>query len=183
MNLPNYITLFRILVVPVFIILVNLYTPAHSEFVSMATGIFLLAVLSDGLDGFIARKFNQKTKLGTFLDPFADKLLLISAFIVIGLSPAFAIKPPFWVVFIIIFRDFLFICGMIIIFFTTNTMRINPNMLGKLTTVLQMLTVFSLLHQWRYSPTIWTITIIFTVLSAISYTTREIKFLNRHGHN
>ncbi|MBI4368324.1 MAG: CDP-diacylglycerol--glycerol-3-phosphate 3-phosphatidyltransferase [Candidatus Omnitrophica bacterium] len=178
MNLPNYITLFRIVLVPFFLISLIYYTPEKYYFRMTALIIFFIAIITDALDGAIARQFKCKTELGTFLDPLADKLLLLSGFLGITFSSAFILKPPNWVVIIIVFRDLFIICGLVIIFLTTNQIRIQPNLIGKLTTFFQMLTILVLLAGWRYAHLIWLPAVSLTILSTALYLARGIKLVN-----
>ena len=178
LNLPNYITIIRIVLVPFFFSFLIYYNSAHPEFRFFAIVLFLIAMLTDALDGLIARKFNKQTKLGTFLDPFADKLLLLSGFIGIAFSQSFIIKPALWIVVVIIFRDLFIICGLIIIYLTVNEIEIKPNVIGKVTTFFQMLTVLTVLIRWSNSEWIWLMTAGFTILSWIIYIRQGIVFLN-----
>ena len=140
--------------------------------------LFLLGIATDAFDGSIARSFHKQTELGTFLDPFADKLLLLSGFFGIMLSNSFPVKPPIWVVIVVVFRDLFIICGLVIIFLTTNRLRIQPNLLGKLTTVFQMLTILAVLAEWQRADAIWLTTAALTISSSIAYLVRGIKLLN-----
>ena len=178
MNLPNYITLFRIVLVPFFFGFLTYYNDQHPNFRFLAFLTFLVAIATDALDGSIARSFRKQTELGTFLDPFADKLLLLSGFLGIAFSSAFIIKPPLWVVIMVVFRDLFIICGLVIIFLTTSHIQIRPNLLGKLTTLFQMLTVLAVLAGWKYSEPIWLATSAFTALSAAAYLVRGIRLIN-----
>ncbi|MBI4358924.1 MAG: CDP-alcohol phosphatidyltransferase family protein [Candidatus Omnitrophica bacterium] len=178
MNLPNYITIFRIFLVPVFFTFLIYFNANHPNFRLIALCLFSVAILTDALDGIIARRYHKKTELGTFLDPFADKLLLLSAFLGILMSEALMLKPPVWVVVIIVFRDLFIIFGLVIIFLTTMRLKIQPDIFGKLTTFFQMLTVFFVLAQWKSSVILWYLTAGLTILSSISYLIHGIKMLN-----
>lgn len=178
MNLPNYITLFRIFLVPFFFSFLIYYNDAHPNFRLLALSLFLIAIATDALDGSIARGFHKQTELGTFLDPFADKLLLLSGFFGITLSNALTLKPPIWVIVIIVFRDLFIICGLLIIFLTTNRLRIQPNLIGKLTTFFQMLTILVVLGEWKHSELVWLTAASLTAISAIAYLIRGIKLIN-----
>ena len=178
MNLPNYITLFRIVLVPVFFSFLVYYNSEHTFFKTVALILFLIGVATDALDGLIARSFRKQTELGTFLDPLADKLLLLSGFFGILCSTALTVKPPLWIVIVIVFRDLFIVCGLSIIFLTTTKLRIRPNILGKLTTFFQMLTIVSVLTAWTQAHVIWWITVTLTIASSISYLVRGIKLVN-----
>jgi len=178
LNLPNYITLFRIFLVPAFFSFLIYYNAEHPAYRLVALILFLIAVASDAFDGIVARTFHKQTELGTFLDPLADKLLLLSGFFGFTLSASFSIKPPVWVIIVIVFRDLFIICGLAIIFLTTRQLRIRPNILGKLTTFFQMLTIIFVLAEWEFSSFIWCATVAFTIASAIAYLIRGIKLIN-----
>jgi len=178
LNLPNYLTLVRILLIPFFFSFLIYYGPRHPTFRLWALVVFLVAAATDALDGILARRFHWKTRLGTFLDPFADKLLLLCGFLGIASSQAFLLKPPVWAIVIIVFRDLLIIAGLMIIFFTTGKVAVKPNFLGKATTFFQMLTIGVILIEWNYSFLVWNLTIAFTISSAFVYTLRGIRQLN-----
>jgi cardiolipin synthase len=135
MTIPNLITTLRIILVPIFIIyLIN------DRFLPALT-LFVLAGLSDGADGLLARLLNQKSKLGSYLDPLADKFLLIAAFVVLA---ARGVIPP-WLTVTVITRDILILLGVLILFLTKQDIVIKPSILSKLTTCFQLATVFLVL--------------------------------------
>jgi len=138
MNLPNCITLIRVLLVPLFAIFV-LEGDYESAFL-----VFLAAGVSDGLDGFLARVLNQKTKLGAVLDPIADKALLMTAFVmlaVVGLIPS-------WLTVLVVSRDVIIMAGIGILMFSQHEVTIRPSYFSKATTLMQLATVaFALGHQ------------------------------------
>src|SRR5687767_12876342 len=103
-TLANKITILRILAVPAFVLAVLYYSPRNEYLRSVALGIFLIAAASDFLDGYIARRFNQRTQIGSILDPLADKLLLMSAFICLFVRrESFGeIQLPSWLLVIVI---------------------------------------------------------------------------------
>ncbi len=177
-NLPNCITIIRIVLVPFFFSFLIYYNPAHPSFRIFALVLFLFAMVTDALDGLIARKFNRQTELGTFLVPFADKLLLLSGFLGIAFSQAFVAKPPLWIVVVIVFRDLFIICGLIIIYLNVNRIEIKPNIFGKITTFFQMLTILTVLISVPSAEWIWYTTVAFTILSWIIYIRQGFAFLN-----
>ncbi len=171
MTLANKITTFRILLIP-FLVLSLLLKYRYSQY--FALGIFFLAVISDGLDGLAARRKKEKTKSGAFLDPLADKLLLISAFVALAKLG----KIPLWAPVVIIARDIFIVLGWLTLSTVFNKDAIIPSALGKITTFLQMSLVLIILLFALFSPrplfdkvvfyTLWT-TVIFTILSGIDY--------------
>jgi cardiolipin synthase (CMP-forming) len=179
MSLPNYITIFRIFLVPFFFSFLVYYNVEHPSYRLWALGLFLVAVATDALDGTIARSTHQQSELGTFLDPLADKLLLLSGFLGIAFSEAFEIKPHMWIVIVIVFRDLFIVCGLAIIFFTTNQLQVKPNLLGKSTTFFQMLTLVAVLSQWKLIHPVSFVTVGLTILSSVAYLVRGIKLLKQ----
>lgn len=136
-NIPNALTLLRIALVPVFVLVVIQKKPLA------ALIIFFLAGLSDVLDGMAARAWGQRTKLGTVLDPLADKLLLSTAFILLtirSLSPGYAIPP--WLTAVVLGRDFVILAGTTVIWRLRGFREFPPTVLGKISTVFQVATVF-----------------------------------------
>jgi cardiolipin synthase len=128
MNIPNSLTLLRILLIPVYIGLL-----VYEQF-DQALIVLLVAGITDALDGTIARAANQKTRLGAFLDPLADKLLLTSGFIT--LSTIHVI--PSWVTIVVVSRDVMLLLGTAVAELTEFSIDITPTVLGKGTTFLQL---------------------------------------------
>lgn len=182
MNLPNKISIIRILLIPFFIWAIIYYRPESDYLRFVALGIFGLAVLSDAIDGYLARILKQRTTLGTFLDPIADKLLLITAFISLSMAnnlPAVLKLPP-WVPIIVVSRDVIIILGAVVIFLMSGRVEISPSLLGKATTFFQMATIISVLLKYQHSNYIWNLAIAFTVLSGIGYIIRGTRLLNEN---
>jgi len=176
-NIANKISTFRILSVPFFIACLLYYAPERAYLRNLALIIFVLGVISDGLDGFIARKAKIQSQAGLILDPLGDKLLLISAFIFLSPMSRLELKFPLWVSFIVISRDLIIIMGAVVIYMVKQTIDVYPTKWGKLTTVFQMLSVSGVLLQWRQVSLIWWPAVIFTVISGIDYVKRGFKIL------
>ncbi len=174
LNLANRITIGRIIIVPFFIASI-----VYAR-MDLALAFFVLAVASDGFDGYIARTRNQKTKLGTFLDPLADKMLLVSAFICLTIvkNVPEGLRFPPYVPIIVISRDALIVLGSIIIYMLTGDLNIKPTTSGKITTFFQMLTVASVLAHFKYSYVIWNIAVVMTVISGMGYLLMGSRLLN-----
>jgi cardiolipin synthase len=175
MNLPNYITLARVVLIPFFIdfMIYGYYGPALA--------VFVVACVTDALDGMIARITNQKTELGAFLDPMADKLLIISAFVTLALLGML----PGWLVIIVVSRDVILVLGSIVIYFAGHEFKARPSISGKITTVLQLIVVaLSLVLKNIGAETmlmtvlIWT-TAVFTIASGIQYVSRGTKIVGK----
>ncbi|MCX5777934.1 MAG: CDP-alcohol phosphatidyltransferase family protein [Elusimicrobia bacterium] len=135
MTLANKITLIRIVLIPVFII-----TLLQGLFPWPAI-IFTVTIISDALDGFVARRRKQITPLGSFLDPLADKLLMFSSYLV----TAYLHSIPLWVFVVILSRDSIIVIGWAVIYFITGSTEIKPRLLGKMSTVFQMVTIWLIL--------------------------------------
>jgi len=177
MNIANKISTFRILSVPFFIACLVYYAPERMYLKNLALVIFVLGVISDGLDGYIARKAKLQSKAGLILDPLGDKLLLVSAFIFLSPICRLGLKFPLWVSFIVISRDLIIIIGAMVIYMVKQNLDVHPTKWGKLTTIFQMLSVVSVLLQWKLAMFIWWPAVIFTVISGFDYVKRGFKIL------
>lgn len=165
MTIPNLITMMRIILVPIFVIYLM-----HGDFFA-ALILFILAGLSDGADGLIARLFHQKSRLGVYLDPMADKLLLVAAFIVLAIRGT---VPP-WLTVIVITRDVLILLGVVFLFLNSDQLEIRPSLLSKITTCLQMGVIFVVLAKQTagfvsfLTPVIYWAAALFTIASGLAY--------------
>ena len=180
LTFANKITICRILLVPFFISTILYYSPDKDYLRWTALGIFMFAIVSDIVDGYIARTQHQKTKAGAILDPLADKILLISAFIClykIGLYFPI-IRFPIWFVVAVISRDVILLLGAMIIQLMHGDFALEPTRWGKTSTFFQIVSVLGVLLQWKFSSFIWYVTLIFTVISGIDYIRTGIKTLN-----
>jgi cardiolipin synthase (CMP-forming) len=151
MTTANKITIFRILLIPFFVVEALYYVKTGNEvFRLLAILAFAFAAICDGVDGYIARRYNQRSELGAILDPLADKLLLISGIILFSLDnrPYFA-SIPLWLTGTIIGRDLLLLIGLLVIQMTVGKVKVRPRILGKVATVMQMLCIVWILLQWN----------------------------------
>ena len=143
MTTANKLTIFRILLVPFFIVEVLSYVDDGEEshrFLAIAA--FLLASVCDGVDGYIARRYNQRSELGAILDPLADKLLLVAGIVLLSLRhEQYLPHLPLWLTATVISRDVLLLLGMMVIHFTCGKVAVKPHIVGKSATVLQMVAV------------------------------------------
>ncbi len=171
MLLANRITVIRILAIPFFIICLMYYVPQKDYLRYLALLIFVFAVLTDGIDGLIARRESQRSELGAYLDPIADKLLLVTAFISLSIMKNLPPKLnlPGWATMLVISRDCIIILGSVLIYLIKGKFKISPRLLGKCTTFFQMLTIVSILSGFVYWNIILYLAVIFTVLSGIDY--------------
>jgi len=130
-TVPNQITFFRFILIPVF--LISLFYQKYE----WALGLLIVAGLSDALDGLLARWLNQKSELGTFLDPLADKLLLSSAFVVLSFKGVIG----WWLTILVLARDVIILATAVVILLVVGHRTFPPSVYGKLTTLLQILLV------------------------------------------
>ncbi len=175
MNLPNYITLLRIILIPFFINLMIYH------YYREALVVFIFACLTDALDGMIARLTKTQTELGAFLDPMADKLLIVSAFVTLVLMDML----PVWLVIIVISRDMILVLGSIAIYFTGYQFTAKPSIIGKTTTVMQLVVVTLSLVMKNFGIETGLLTILywltagFTLASGIQYVARGTKIVGQ----
>ncbi len=176
MNIPNLLTLIRIVLVPIFVILIM-----QGSF-SSALAVFVIAGITDGLDGFLARILNQQTVLGSYLDPLADKALIITSFVILSVLEI----VPGWLAVVVISRDCIILFGVSVLFLMSVPIEIRPTYVSKATTVMQLLTVFFVLVS-KFQPgytnsmvieTLFWGTAFFTVVSGFYYIFKGIKAAN-----
>ena len=150
MTTANKVTILRILLIPFFVVEVLYYVKTANEahrFVALLC--FAVAAICDGVDGYIARRYNQWSELGTFLDPLADKLLLVSGVVVLSFNHAPQLgQMPLWLTGTIIGRDVLILVGVILVHFTVGRVKVKPHLVGKVATVLQMVCILWILLKW-----------------------------------
>jgi len=174
LTLANRLTILRILMTPVIMVLL-LYRQ-----VGAALALFLLAGITDGLDGLVARSQKQKTTLGMVLDPVADKLLLTTTVVTLTVLK----ELPRWFTIIVVSRDVLLIGGSLILYMFVGKIGMPPSWLGKATTGLQLLTVLSAMldnffpnHGAAVLP-LAVVTLSFTIASGLDYIYRGARLLN-----
>ena len=188
MTTANKITILRILLIPFFVVEVLYYVNTGNEvhrFVAILS--FAIAAILDGVDGYIARHYNQKSELGAILDPLADKLLLVSGIVVLSFdhSPYLG-QVPLWLTGTIIGRDLLLVIGIAVIRLTVGKVKVRPRVLGKIATVLQMIVVTWILLDWDRDLNVnwlkvWTIgAAMFTGMSGLLYVWDGVKQLGAH---
>ncbi len=171
-TIPNLLTFLRMALIPVF---ASLLYYGYSEW---ALFTFFVAGVSDGIDGFVARRFGQESELGTIIDPIADKLLMITAFIILTLPnispPVKHLPVPFWVTAAVIGRDVLIIAVAAAINIMTGFRGFKPSWLGKLSTIVQVLAIGLILiaavfGYSFYLPTVYAIVVLLAALSGFHY--------------
>ncbi|NQT91009.1 MAG: CDP-alcohol phosphatidyltransferase family protein [Candidatus Omnitrophica bacterium] len=180
MGLANKITIARILLVPALLLCLLYYSAEYDFLRFIALAIFLVCGVADAIDGYVARRFYQKTELGTMLDPIADKLLILTAFISLSIMkniPAASRIPP-WLTTLVISRDGIIILGTVLIFLMVKKIDIKPSIPGKITTFFQMVTVLLSLLQIDLIYLFWWITAITTIISGAGYVWYGTRILN-----
>jgi len=167
-TVPNIISFIRILLSPLFFLLF------FFEFNFFGLIVFLIAAFSDFLDGFFARRLKQESKLGKFIDPFADKLMIALAVIVLVMYfdfPALGLM--------ILFRDLISLLGFFYVQFIDKKIEFKVSSLGKTTTLFQIITFLVFVIDYEYKLIILVITIIVSLAAGIAYLVKGIKALNR----
>jgi cardiolipin synthase len=174
MNLPNILTLIRVLLIPVFVILII------NKLFDWALITFACAGITDGIDGLIARITHQRTELGAYLDPIADKLLISAAFITLAIIEML----PSWLAVIVITRDLIILIGLLVMILTSYSPKIRPSIVSKVTTVFQITTILLALLT-GYSPAFGLLSAIatygtafFTIVSGAHYIYVGTRILN-----
>jgi cardiolipin synthase (CMP-forming) len=166
-TVPNQITFLRLGFLPFFLILIDY------EQYRWALAVLVVAGLSDGIDGMLARKLNQRSSLGAYLDPIADKLLLSSSFVIL----AFKKKIAWWLTIMVLSRDVLLLTVAIVIILISGYRAFPPSILGKCTTAFQIILVFAVVLAAAYPNDqleianrllIYTVTVL-TVISGFHY--------------
>ena len=151
MTTANKVTILRILLIPIFVVEVLYYVKEGNELhrvIALLT--FALAAVCDGVDGFIARRYNQRSELGAILDPLADKLLLVSGIVLLSFDHTPWLETiPLGVTGTIIGRDVLLLVGLIVIQIIVGKVTVRPRLLGKIATVLQMAMLIWILLRWE----------------------------------
>ena len=152
MTTANKITILRILLIPFFVVELVYYLQTGNEVHRLAALLFFaVTAILDGVDGYIARRYNQKSELGAILDPLADKLLLVSGIVTLSFNRSpYLGQIPLWLTGTIIGRDLLLGIGAVVIHFVVGKITVRPRILGKCATVLQMIVVIWVLMKWDF---------------------------------
>ena len=152
MTTANKITILRILLIPFFVVEIIYYVRTGNAVCWLAALLsFAIASILDGVDGYVARHYHQRSELGTMLDPLADKLLLVSAIVLLSLDNApYLRRIPLWLTGIIIGRDLLLGLGAVVVRLVVGKITVRPRLTGKLATVFQMLMVSWILLHWDF---------------------------------
>jgi cardiolipin synthase (CMP-forming) len=171
LTLPNFLTLLRIIAIPVFLIF--LADGNHAA----AFMLFLAAGVTDTVDGAVARLTNTRSDLGAVLDPMADKLLLLSSFIVLGFNDAVAS----WLVVLVVVRDVIVVLGYGAVFIVDHEwMAVAPSRLGKLSTFFQLFAIgFALMHLARPALPLVMINQVMQIVAAVVTSASGVQYIYR----
>jgi cardiolipin synthase (CMP-forming) len=175
LNIPNLITLGRILLVPVVVWAIA------SGAMWIAFVLFLAAGVSDAIDGFLAKRFGMATELGAYLDPLADKALIVSIYLTLGVNGLI----PRWLVILVVSRDILIVGGILLSWLVGNPLKIKPLLVSKLNTVAQILFACVVLGSLGFNYELPTLTLILmglvavlTLLSVAAYVAEWVRHMN-----
>ena len=175
MNIPNLITLARILLVPVIVWAIT------SGEMTIAFVLFLAAGVSDAVDGFIAKRFNMTTELGAYLDPLADKAMIVSIYVALGISGAI----PRWMVILVVSRDIMIVGAVLLSWLIAKPVTVKPHPISKLNTVAQIvfavLVLASLGFKWEIEAAIsatMAAVAVLTLLSIGFYLAEWVRHIN-----
>ncbi len=195
MTTANKITVARILLIPVFVTLAIYYGQSIQRGEPLewqrftAIAVFLLAAVSDGLDGYVARHYNQRSSLGVILDPIADKGLLLSGIITLSISNWSDVNPnygkfPIWFPVLVITRDVVILVGAAVLHLLSGKVNVRPRWMGKVATVMQMIAIGWVMLQLRFVPLSFIVigAGIFTFGSGVMYVMDGVRQLQVAGH-
>ena len=195
MTTANKITIVRILMIPLFVALAIYYGQSIQsgeplEWLRFAAiVVFLVAAASDGLDGYVARRYNQRSSLGVILDPIADKGLLLSGIITLSISNWSEVDPdygrfPAWFPVLVITRDAVILVGAIVLHVLNGKVHIKPSWTGKVATVLQMCAIGWVMLQIHFIPLPFVVILagLFTFASGVVYVLDGVRQLQAEGH-
>src|SRR5438876_4937121 len=195
MTTANKITVVRILMIPAFVTMAIYYGESIKRGDPLewqrftAIIIFILAAVSDGLDGYVARRYNQRSTLGVYLDPIADKGLLLSGIITLSISNWSQSDPeygsfPAWFPVLVISRDAILLVGATVLYLLIGKVHVKPNWTGKVATVLQMIAIGWVMLQLRLFSLLYVVIAagFFTLVSGIVYVADGVRQLQAAGH-
>jgi len=188
MTTANKITILRILLIPFFVVELVYYVQTGNEVHRLLALLsFAVTAVLDGVDGYIARRYNQRSELGAILDPLADKMLLVSAIVTLSFNHESRIgQIPLWLTGTILGRDLLLITGIAVVRLTVGKVIVRPCLMGKIATVFQMIVVIWILLDWDRDLNgrwlkVWTLGAgVCTGLSGLLYVWDGVKQLGSH---
>lgn len=188
MTTANKITILRILLIPFFVVELIYYLQTGNEVHRLLALLsFAVTAILDGVDGYIARRYNQKSELGAILDPLADKFLLVSAIVTLSFNRSpYLGQIPLWLTGTVLGRDVLLLIGIAVIRLTVGQVTVRPRLIGKVATVFQMAAVIWILLGWDRDLNarwfgIWSVgAAAFTGISGLLYVWDGVKQLGAH---
>jgi CDP-diacylglycerol--glycerol-3-phosphate 3-phosphatidyltransferase len=195
MTTANKITIARIALIPLFVLMAIYYGESVQRGAPLewqrylAITIFLVAAASDGVDGYVARRYNQRSALGVILDPIADKGLLLSGIITLSISNWSEVDPeygkfPLWFPVLVITRDVVILVGTAVLHLLIGKVRVRPSWTGKVATVLQMAAIAWVMLQLKFPPLFYIVVAagLFTLVSGLIYVMEGVRQLQAEGH-
>jgi CDP-diacylglycerol--glycerol-3-phosphate 3-phosphatidyltransferase len=195
MTTANKITIVRIAMIPLFVLMAIYYGESIQRGSPLewqrytAIVIFLVAAASDGLDGYVARHYKQRSALGAILDPIADKGLLLSGIITLSISNWSETEPdygkfPAWFPVLVITRDVVILVGAVVLQLLIGKVKVKPSWTGKVATVCQMCAIAWVMLQLRFLPLLFVVIVagIFTFISGVIYVLDGVRQLQAEGH-
>jgi len=180
LNIPNLITLGRILLVPVVVWAIA------SGAMWIAFVLFVVAGVSDGVDGFLAKRFNMRTELGAYLDPLADKALIVSIYLTLGINGII----PIWLVILVVSRDIMIVGAVMLSWLVGSPLKVKPLLVSKLNTVAQILFACVVLGSLGFNVAADTLKLVLmglvaalTLLSVAAYVAEWVRHMNSAAAN
>lgn len=178
LTVPNFITLMRMAMVPFLVIAVS-----DKDYL-LALWIFIIAGLTDALDGYLARKMDMQSLIGAYFDPIADKMLITVAYIVLTIPQGQAVVIPLWLTILALFRDFVIMLVAGVLYMVEGLREFPPSRLGKATTFAQVITVGVVLLAnvvevpWWIPGACFYVSFVLVILSAFNYIYRVSRFVD-----
>ena len=179
LTIPNLLTLLRVLLIPFFI-----YASVRDHF-TLAFIIFVSAAVTDALDGFIARHFNQRSRLGALLDPAADKTMLVCGYVFYTLDRTVPLRIPGWLTFTVFIRDFVIVMFAYLLYTRVHVKKFPPSWAGKTSTVMQAATLAAAIAVNGFAPwmrglleVLFRLTVLITLYSGWDYLNRGRRLLD-----
>src|SRR5438445_11110055 len=178
LNIPNALTLLRLLLIPVFLI------ASFRGLFLAAFVVFVSAAATDIADGFIARRLNQRSRVGAILDPAADKMMMVCGYLYYTLAPNVSLRIPGWLTFTVFVRDFLIMMFAYLLYTRVQVTRFPPSWAGKISTVLQASTLGAVIgvnalipHLTAVAELLFRVALLMTLFTAADYLRRGTRML------
>jgi cardiolipin synthase (CMP-forming) len=179
LTIPNLLTLLRLLIIPFF-----LAASLRGSFVT-AFVLFVVAAVTDSFDGFVARHFNQRSRLGAFFDPAADKVMMVCGYLYYTIANNVAVPIPVWLTFVILLRDVMIAAFAYLLYTRIHIRRFPPSWAGKTSTMLQAITLAVVIGANAFAPrlaaavgVLFRIVMVVTLYSAYGYLRRGRRQLD-----